>query len=235
MRIPSSRIIDDGREALAEARRLMFTARAAPVTEGEAYARQALHRFRAAMDRLEDTPEFEVAHAELDVAGRFCRENWPKGCELVPVGRDFSQECPAWHAHTRVGFSPAMLANAICSVCGVDVTTCPHLPGEPLSDVVAALVGDGWCSIDGHTECTEHELGRTYDARVAILITHVHSIEEVSIVGRPAQPDARIMKVTMPRSDFDGLMGGPLPDGVIPVCDRCLNECPGVHDPYVES
>lgn len=234
MRTPSDRVLVEGRARLAEARRGAFSAHAA-LTSGdesaEAHARRALLQYRSAMDWLEDSPAFDLAHAEMDALGRVCREQWPDGCEFRPVGNDFIQDCPVALAHTRVGLSPALLADAICSICGIDVTTCPHRPGDTVKAVVAARVGKGWCNIDGATDCILHDIGTTYDAEVVVVITDVHSIEEISFVSRPAQPDARIQSVTIPRGDFESSLGRPLPPGTVPVCDRCLSECGGLMQP----
>ncbi len=231
---PSSRRLEDGLTRLTQARSGAFSARTALAADddsAERHARRALVQYRAAMDRLEDLPEFEVAHEEMDILGRLCRETWPDGCRFQPIGNDFAQDCPVAHAHTRIGLSPATLGNAICSVCGVDVTTCPHRPGETVKAVVAARVGNGWCNIGGVTDCSVHEVGLTYDAEVRIVVTHIHKIEGISLVPRPAQPDARIQRVTIPRADFERALGHPLPTGVAPRCDRCLSECGGLTHP----
>ena len=238
MRKPSSRQLEDGLMRLTQARSGAFSARTALASgddSAERHARRALVQYRAAMDRLEDSPEFEVAHVEMDILGRLCRETWPDGCRFQPVGDDYAQDCPVAHAHTRIGLSPATLGNAICSVCGVDVTTCPHRPGDTVKAVVAARVGDGRCNIDGVTGCSVHEVGSTYDAEVRIIITHVHMIEEISLVLRPAQPNARIQRVTIPRSDFERALGHPLPAGAVPRCDRCLSGCGGLIHPRPTS
>jgi hypothetical protein len=231
--MPSEWVLQIGRDKLAEARSLAFSARAALAAgdaAAEACARAALAVYRSAMNWLEDSPEFETPHVEMDALGLLCREQWPDGCAFATKGNDFAQECPVPLAHNRIGLSTGMLANALCSVCGNDVTTCSHPVGDTIL-VVAALVGPGWCSICSKHGCTEHTVGQTYATRVGTVVTEVYEVEEVSIVNRPNQPDARIMSVSISRTEFvvDGV---PLPDGAVPICDWCLSDCGGVieHD-----
>ena len=69
-----------GKGCVALARGLLGKDRSAAERE----ARDALGVLRSAMDWLEDTEWFDVAHQELDHAGRFVRETF--GCVLHQEG-----------------------------------------------------------------------------------------------------------------------------------------------------
>lgn len=226
---PSDRHLEVGRRHLRDARGSAFSARAALAAfdeSAEDHARLSLQRYASAMNWLEDTADFDVAHGELHEIGRLCREEFSEGCRYGGADGDFVQSCPAALVHTRVGFSPGMIGNAICSVCDEDVTECPHRPGETIP-VEALIHPDGRCSICGSGSCVAHVPGLTYSAEVGVVVTEVYEIEEVSIVDRPRQPDARIQSVRIPRADIERRLGQRIPLGAHMNCDRCLGQCRG--------
>jgi hypothetical protein len=112
----------------------MGVARIRALTHGpnatiEAQAREALGTLQSAMNWLEDTAGFDVAHIELDNAGRFVRETF--GCELTFIGGHYEQRCPVALAHVRVGLSVEMvIRKSECSICGRDPEECPHINGR---------------------------------------------------------------------------------------------------------
>jgi hypothetical protein len=169
--------------------------------------REALKELRSATNWLEDSELFEAAHIALDAAGKLAREYFPRGC-LFPF-RDGSYyiECPVALAHNRVGMSPGMvIKSAECSICGSDPEDCTHITG------------------------------RLYDGKRCILIIKEADILEISFVGRPSQPDARIESRTVGIEEFRNQLG-PLPHftpGVPITCDRCLSLCDGVARPFEE-
>jgi hypothetical protein len=201
----------------------------------ESVARAALADFAGAMNWLEDTPEFEVAHYRLDEAGRWVRETF--GCWLRHDGTTYTRTCPADLAHLRVGMSPGM-KNMIreCSICGQDPRspTCRHIKGR-LYPTTRRLMGKR-CSLCGRRECA-HEDGEPGIALCSHLIVSADLVE-VSLVPRPAQPMARIGEVEVDLVLLEAVLG---PRGWTPgmevSCDKCLSACRGVreYDPLLSS
>jgi hypothetical protein len=192
----------------------------------EPLARSALADFAGAMNWLEDTPGFEVAHYRLDEAGRWIRETF--GCWLERKDTTYARTCPADLAHKRVGLSPGM-SNVIreCSVCGQEPRVCRHVKGKSY-DAPRRMVG-GRCNLCGAHEC-EHldgELGLAYCSHLIVKA----DLDEVSFVPRPAQPMARIGRITMSTDELEAELG---PKGWKPgmdvSCDRCLKSCMGVRE-----
>ena len=172
--------------------------------EAEAKLFDALNQLRSAMDWLEDTPHFERAHSELDEAGRFRRENF--SCEFEYTDGRYWQTCPVALAHNRIGLSPAIIINECeCSICHRDPDDCEHI------------------------------IGRQYDGERCIrMITGISQILEVSFVGRPAQPDARIQRMSLSTEELRAGLVVDFPLGTPINCDRCLTPCDGISNAYEE-
>lgn len=213
-----------GQQAMARARLQEFLGNPG---DAEPLARGALADFRGAMNWLEDTPEFEVAHYRLDQAGRWVREHF--GCWLERDGETYSRTCPADLAHNRIGLSPGM-RNVIreCSVCGLDPRLCRHVTGK-VYEAPRRLIGHR-CNQCGAASC-DHEDGQLGLVPCYHLITEVGNLDEVSLVPRPAQPMARLSRVSVPLEDLEAQLG---PRGWQPgmevSCDKCLTACHGVRE-----
>lgn len=193
--------------------------------EAERLARGALADFRGAMNWLEDTPDFDVAHILLDEAGRWIRETF--GCWLQRESTTYSRTCPADLAHIRIGFSPGM-TNVVreCTVCGQDPRHCRHIKGRTYPAVCRIVGGD--CNLCGAEVC-DHQDGEPGD----VVCTHwIVSCEviEISLVPRPAQPMARIHKESMSLKELADSLGPGWVPGMDVSCDRCLRVCLGVHE-----
>lgn len=156
------------------------------------------------MDHLEDTPRFELAHAELDNAGRLARTNFPIGCQFeIEDESNYFVTCPVSLAHNRVGLSTGMIVReAECSICHVDPEDCIHITG------------------------------RIYDGQRCIRIIKRADILEVSLVARPNLPDARITRLSLNVSDIAKKLGPRFRPGMPVLCDRCLSDCHGVRDNF---
>ena len=192
----------------------------------EPMARGALAQFRAAMNWLEDTPEFEVAHLRLDEAGRWIRETF--GCWLTREGTRYSRTCPADLAHTRIGMSPGM-RNVVraCTVCGRDPRLCRHIKGRTYPAVRRIVAGH--CNLCDETACA-HQDGEPGEVYCGHWIVSA-DLDEISLVPRPAQPMARIDSVGVPLGELAVTFG---PRGWRPgmdvSCNRCLTACHGVRE-----
>jgi hypothetical protein len=221
--------MEQGRRLLREARSEAFSSRtalAAGDRSAESHARTGLARYASAMNWMEGAADFEVAHAELHSLGRICRERFPTGCRFAEVDDDFEQRCPAALVHSRLGVSPAIVGNAICSLCGDDISECPHRPGHTYP-VAAAVHPSGNCNVCGLQDCAEHVVGLTYDAEARVVTTEIYDFDEVSNDETPRQPDARLTAVRISRRDFEAKLGKQIPAGAHVNCDQCLGECGG--------
>jgi hypothetical protein len=192
--------------------------------EAEALLRASLKSYWSAMNWLEGDPEFDLAHDELHDVGRAVRLRFVDGCrpEPQPDGGHI-QRCPVALAHKRFGFSIGGTGNAVCSICGDDASECAHTPGR--SYLVEAGRHKGWCNICGEEACKSHDIGTKYDAEARVIITEMQ-LREISIVSRPAHPDARLTKIDMSRGDVERELGR-LPSGAHLSCDKCLSSCQG--------
>lgn len=171
----------------------------------QAELRQSFHALRGAMNYLEydDMAAFETAHLRLDAAGKLAREEFPDGCQLAYRDGEYRQECPVALAHNRMGLSPGIKIKAMeCSICGDDPDDCEHIRGR---------------EYDGH--------------RCVHIITEL-DVMEVSLVGRPAQPDARVTGVGIQMNKLKEKLGKDFYPGVPVTCDRCLSPCGGIYWPY---
>jgi hypothetical protein len=225
-------MIEVGEEYLRRGQVLMTRARLevfmGDPRSAESAARDALTQFRAAMNWLEDTPEFEVAHYWLDEAGRWTRTTF--GCWLTRDGTKYSRTCLADLAHARVGMSVGM-KNVIreCSVCGEEPRTCRHIRGRTYV-TTRRMIGHR-CNVCGLESCA-HVDGETGEALCTHLITSAE-LDEVSLVARPAQPMARIQSMSVSIEEIKAaLAGSPWRPGMDVSCDRCLTPCGGVTDAF---
>lgn len=165
---------------------------------------QARTTARSAMDWLEDTSDFETAHKTLDEIGKLTRAHTPSLCSLEEDNGEYFETCPVSLAHSRVGLSPGLVVEEMkCNICDHDPRDCEHLSGEVYGGVEA------------HRIITK--------ARIL----------EVSLVARPAQPDARITRVSVTGSVLREALGRTVPPGATVTCDRCLSPCDGVRDNFV--
>src|SRR5262249_44671155 len=97
----------------------------------ESELREALQAFRGAMNYLEYTEWFELAHERLDAAGKLARQEFTEGCHLTFRDGEYYQECPAALAHNRIGLSPGMRVDRLeCGICGQDPDDCIHIKGR---------------------------------------------------------------------------------------------------------
>lgn len=195
----------------------------------EITARKALETFRSALNWAEFGPDEDTAHSELDQAGRWVRETF--GCRLTRDGMQYEQTCPVALAHNRIGLSVGGAATRVCSICGEDLSECPHMRGRAY--LVPGGVGElGWCRVCGSHERCEHVPGEEYRASVISIITQM-DLEEVAFVSRPAHPDARLSSVPIPHEDLIKALGSMFIPGMDVSCDRCIMECDGFFRPSI--
>ncbi len=154
---------------------------------GEPKARQALSAYWSAMNWLEDTVDFEAAHAKLHDAGRWVMRTF--GCTYTRTDHGYEQQCPVSLAHLRFGFSPEMVVGLVlCSVCRQDATDCEHIAGRGYD---VACTKEPECNVCGN-EDRGHTPGETYLAGCHRIVTEIKRVDGIALVARPATPDARV-------------------------------------------
>jgi hypothetical protein len=124
-------MIHHGRELLRAGQALLARARlqvALGEDGAEATAREGLRFIVDAMNRLEDTPDFEVAHFRADEGGQWVRRTF--GCHLHYENGRYEHRCPVAIGHKRIGMSVGLKnVRRICSVCGQEPGAVPSHRG----------------------------------------------------------------------------------------------------------
>jgi hypothetical protein len=193
---------DHGRELLDQARLALSDLQLFAPTGGSTVDdhRAARDIARSAMNWLEDTEYFWQAHTVLDQIGAITRNFKAEACVVENDNEDYFETCSVSLAHTRVGLSPGFVVEElVCSICDADPRDCEHLSGE------------------------------AYEGKVAYRIIKKARLLEVSLVARPAQPDARITRVSLPRAAVRAALGDMQPGAKL-VCDKCLSACAGLRE-----
>lgn len=193
----------------------------------ETDARKALALFARSLDWAEDTGEEEEAHRLMDEAGAWVRRTF--GCHLARSGTEYRQRCPVALAHNRIGMSIGGTAVRACSLCGEDFSECEHMPGTAYM-VPGGNSGLGWCRVCLQESC-DHRSTQQYRVSVIAIIKHM-DVQEISLVPKPAHPEARIHEMSISVSDLRDVLGDEFIPGSEVSCDRCLLPCDGLvrHD-----
>jgi hypothetical protein len=222
-RITSRRV--EGDRLMRQARALLRKSKHAKGRQrAERDARNALAAYRASLDWAEDSEREDEAHQMLDEAGLWVRRTF--GCHLERNGNAYRQTCPVALGHNRIGLSVGGRASRrVCSLCGDDVSECEHLPGTAYL-VPGGSVDLGWCRVCCEADC-DHAPTQTYRAPLVSIIREM-DLQEVSVVTKPAHPEARIHAVTVPLSDLRAALGQGFAPGTNVSCDRCLSPCEGL-------
>jgi hypothetical protein len=193
------------------------------VTErGLARLTQAEHQLAEAMELAEADPASSEAKARGALAQFRSAMNWLEdsehfdraharlddagafvrrtfGCQLHQETTRYEQRCAVALAHHRVGLSPALIIReSECSICGSDPAACSHVTG------------------------------RTYDGQFCARRIKRADVLEISLVSRPAQPDARIIARRVGHAELRQALGPRWQPGIPVSCDRCLRPCGGI-------
>jgi hypothetical protein len=196
---------------------------AAVSLEAEREARAALGLFAQSLNWAEDTAQEDKAHQLMDEAGSWVRRTF--GCLLARSGDEYRQTCPVALAHNRMGMSIGGVAIRLCSICGEDLSECEHMPGTAYL-VPGGKAPFGWCRVCMEESC-DHDPSKQYRVPVIGYITQM-DIHEVSLVDKPALPDARILEISVPVSELREALGDDFVPGVEVSCDQCLQPCQGL-------
>jgi hypothetical protein len=154
------------------------------------------------MDHTERGDLFDSAHEMLDRVGESIREHFPDSCLFEIEDGAYFRTCEVDLAHLRVGMSPGfIIRKAECSICGADPRDCVHIRGE------------------------------YYDQSRCHRILKELDLLEVSYVERPAQPDARLKRISIPLERLRSSLGPSFKVGMPVRCDKCLRVCRSVTYP----
>lgn len=224
---------------LTSARRLLYRAkqglkRASNDHDRQAaedLARQSLLHFARFLDWVEDSERERDAHERMDRAGCWVRTSF--GCDTEFKDGTYWITCPVRIAHTRMGFSIGGTARRVCSICGLDLSECPHDLHK--SYLVPGGRGDlEWCRVCIFDEQCRHSPTQQYRVQVVSIIREM-DLEEVSIVGKPANPEARILRKSIDTKDLIEALGPDFEVGMPVSCDLCIGECGGLLRPFDEA
>ncbi len=188
----------------------------------EKAARESLVCAAGAFWWAEGTDNEERQHRLLHQIGRWTRRTF--GCHLQYDGKNYHQRCPVAMAHIRAGYSIGQTGLLECSICGEDLSECPHVRSRSYWVRGGAAAGRE-CCVCLREECN-HRADRLYRARV-IGIAKPTRVHEVSLVDRPANPECHLRGIEIPPRFFAEELGLTFLPGMTVSCDQCLNECPG--------
>jgi hypothetical protein len=192
----------------------------------EQFARQALDAATRAFWWAEDTGEEERQHQLIHKHKQWIRKTF--GCSLHFDGRNYSRRCPADIAHLRVGLSPGFVADRECSICGGDLSECPHRKGRAYWVRGGSRHGRP-CPVCLREQC-DHRETRLYQVGVRGVIRNIREVREVSFVTRPAQPEARPAALPVDREKIERALGASFRFGMPVSCDKCIQPCAGFNE-----
>ncbi|MHB0929033.1 MAG: hypothetical protein ACYC3W_08925 [Candidatus Nanopelagicales bacterium] len=215
-------------EEMTQAARSALAEPSQDLADAERLARDGLQRFAWSLDWAESTTLEAQAHARLDEAGKWVAATF--GCLVARDGKTYSQTCPVALAHNRIGLSVGGTAERCCSLCGEDLSECEHLPGVTYQVPGGRPEGLDWCRVCALEAC-DHSPDEIYPAQVVSIIVSM-KLEEVSLVGRPAQPEARLQSITLDTRDLVAQLGEAFIPGMDIKCERCLLACEGLNRPF---
>lgn len=189
----------------------------------ERSARAALYAVVRAFWWAEELPEEEGIHESMHELGRWVRETF--GCTILFRNGRYEQRCPVDIAHKKMGMSIGFTAKRLCSLCGEDISECPHM-FETAYLVPGGVGPSGRCPVCLSDSCTEHDPADTYRVSVVSLVTDA-DVQEISLVARPKQPEARFLSIPLPTDDLHEFLGPGFVAGMPLSCDKCLSGCWG--------
>ena len=194
----------------------------------EREARLAIDRVTRAFWWAEDTELEDRQHELMHTIGRWVREN--VGCNLEFDEGRYARTCPIDIAHKRIGLSIGFTARRLCSICGDDLSECPHRRGHSywVRGGTTAARRCPVCIEDDRREtdpCT-HRNDRLYRVSVAACVTRMRG-REVSWVRRPANPEARLSAIPVRTETLIERFGPAFEVGQPVRCDKCLGSCWG--------
>jgi hypothetical protein len=175
----------------------------------------------------EDSELEPPLHDEMHRYGKHKRQTF--GCYLAYEAGVYYQRCPIAIAHKRFGMSVGFTVKSrVCSICGNELADCDHLPDE-LYEVPGGIGPAGVCPVCTHSECVEHSPDRLYKVAVVGIVKEA-DLHEISIVKKPAQPEARATSLPVDTESLRNALGSDFRPGMAVTCDKCLYPCSGFEE-----
>ncbi|MFC8492451.1 hypothetical protein ACFUJU_16970 [Streptomyces sp. NPDC057235] len=175
----------------------------------------------------EDTPLEDRQHQLMHQVGRWKRKNL--GCSLTYDGVNYSQRCPIAIAHKKIGFSIGFTAVRFCSICNEDLSSenCSHFRDRSYWVRGGAVEGAS-CRVC-HDDSCNHRPDTLYRTQVVSVVDENSgmALHEVSIVHKPAQPEARLTEIPIELNDLARKFRSSFLPGLPVSCDKCLYACEG--------
>ncbi|MFH8716686.1 hypothetical protein [Streptomyces zaomyceticus] len=169
----------------------------------------------------------EKQHQLMHQIGRWKRRNL--GCSLAYDGANYTQRCPVAIAHKKMGFSIGFTATRFCSICREDLSSdrCSHFR-DRVYWVTGGVNERGPCRVCCGDSCG-HRSDTLYRAQVISVVDESSEMKlhEVSIVRKPAQPEARLSEIPIDIDDLANVLGPHFLPGITVSCDKCLDSCAG--------
>jgi hypothetical protein len=204
----------DAQEKLKEAKELINLAKTEYTRKdgglAESLCRDSLKRLREA-SLLE--PSEPTHRRQLHDVGRMVHDTF--GCQLKFREGSYWINCPVILSHVQIGFSIGGSADVICTICGQDNLTCPHVKGRRYDNVVASRRLE-FCNICLKKNCA-HELGQVHnDVEAFGIVTNIE-LDHVAIVRNPADPlcviesrtvDEEELKLLLPAEGLENFVYG---------------------------
>ena len=222
-RASQSRLRADVKRRFKMAKRLADHSPAA----AEAEARRAIGASARAFWHAEDSEFEDREHDLMHELGRWTRQTF--GCSVSFDGKEYKQRCPIVIAHKRLGFSIAFVADRICSICGGDLSECPHLRRRAYW-VRGGIGPSGQCPVCLSEEACSHRNDHLYRVSVVSIIREIRELPSVSIVSRPAMPEARLTELRVSNESLARHFGSGFRPGIPLSCDECLAPCKGFEE-----
>jgi len=163
--------------------------------------------FRRSLSKIREAvlwePEVSSHRKYLHVVGRRVHDTFE--CQLEFRDGMYWVTCPVMLSHTRGGFSVGGSSKTICSICGEDVLTCPHVKRRTYDQVVARRIS-GVCNICGAEDECGHEEGHAYDGVQAYGIVTEIDVDHVAFVPNPANPLCAVYSYSVSKSDLEEMI-----------------------------
>jgi len=148
------------------------------------------------------------------------------GCYIEFENGKYVQRCMIVYSHKRIGISPGLYGDKICSLCDGDLSICPHKSSRTYWVRGDEKNTNGECRICLNKEC-KHDPKHIYRARVIASMKNP-VLEEVSFVKYPVQPEMRVAnEFSYTPDEIAQVVGRKLRAHEKLMCHACSGECPG--------
>jgi hypothetical protein len=123
-------------------------------------------------------------------------------CPLEFHDGEYRNACPVYLSHYVGGFSIGGTGTVICSICGLPILECDHVPGERYGNVVARKTPGRLCSICAAERC-DHEVGTAYGGVIAFGIMTDIELDHIAYVSRPEDPLCTFYAVPLSKTQVE--------------------------------